>query len=126
MRFVLRAAIAGCLALTACFAGSDEGLGESEHALGKANKVSINGDKVLVMNGKKLFPIGFGLAPSPDAKAPSGKDALAELRSAGATFLRTGPWGEDWRPAAFAKEEKWLDAAAKSGMCCWLYFKEAS
>src|SRR5438034_8532820 len=53
-------------------------------------KVTINEDKVLLINGKKVFPIGFTMAPPPGAKAPNGRDGLQELHDAGGSFLRSG------------------------------------
>ena len=38
------------------------------------HKVSINEDKVLLINGKKTFPIGFTMAPLPGSKAPDGHE----------------------------------------------------
>src|SRR3954454_25052047 len=55
------------------------------------NKVTINEDKVLLINGKKVFPIGFTMAPPPGSKAPNGRDGLQELHDAGGSFLRSGP-----------------------------------
>src|SRR2546423_15608161 len=59
-------------------------------------RVTLNRDGVAVVNGRKMFPIGFTMPPPPDGKTPSGKDAIEELRDAGATMLRTGPMGVDW------------------------------
>src|SRR5262245_26036587 len=55
------------------------------------SKVFITPEHVLSIDGRKVFPIGFGIPPAPDAKTPTGKPALQELRSAGALLLRTGP-----------------------------------
>jgi len=60
------------------------------------NHITINADNVLVINGRKTFPIGFTLAPPPDSKAPNGKNGLEELADAGATFMRTGANGVNW------------------------------
>lgn len=90
-------------------------------AAGKATKVVINADHVLEINEKKVFHIGFDLPPLPDAKAWNGKNGIAELRDAGATFIQTGPGGkEKWTDAdVLEREQKWFDAAAKNGMYCW-------
>lgn len=87
----------------------------------QTTKVVINADQVLEINGKKVFHIGFDLPPPPTAKAYNGKNAIRELRDAGATFLQTGPGGkETWSDDAVLKrEEQWFDAAAKNGMFCW-------
>src|SRR5512147_2477691 len=85
------------------------------------SKVQINRDMVLVIDGKKVFPIGFTMPPPPDALAPSGRNAIAELAEAGATFLRTGVMGESWSDATIEKEQAWQDAAARHGMHCWVF-----
>ena len=87
---------------------------------------ALNADGVLVLNGTKVFPIGFTMPPPPDALAPNGKNAIAELRSAGATFLRTGPIGTGWTEASFTREQQWQDQAFANGMHTWLYLKEAA
>src|SRR3954467_5857549 len=80
----------------------------------------------LLVDGKPVFPIGFTMPPPPDGKTPDGKDAIAELAAAGATFLRTGPMGSDWTDAAIAKEKAYLDAAARNGMHCATNLRELS
>jgi hypothetical protein len=86
--------------------------------------VTINADHVLVIDGKKVFPIGFTMPPPPDGKTPSGKNGIEELHDAGATFLRTGAQGGPWDDATIANELKWQDAAAKNGMHCWVFLRE--
>jgi hypothetical protein len=83
------------------------------------NRVSINSDNVLVINGRKVFPIGFTLGPQPDAKTPSGKNGLQELADAGGTFIRTGALHKNWDDSTFAVEQQWEDAAARCGLYCW-------
>src|SRR5882724_4783173 len=90
-------------------------------------KVSLNEDRVLVIDGKKFFPIGFTMAPPPDGKTPSGKSGLQELRDAGGNCFRTGPTKEDsWDEKGIATEQKWLDAAAQHRMYCFPWLKELS
>ncbi len=95
------------------------------------SKVEVAPEHVLVINGRKVFPIGFTILPAPDATTPTGKLALAEFRDAGALFIRTGPmasvvgderavWNDDW----IAREKAFMDAAAASGMYCAPYLKE--
>src|SRR3954469_7422184 len=84
------------------------------------NKVTLNSDNVLVINGRKVFPIGFTLAPPPDGKTPTGRNGIAELADAGGTFFRTGPRGEGWNESTITMEQKWQDAAASNGMYCWV------
>jgi hypothetical protein len=89
-----------------------------------ANQVTINSDMVLVIDGKKVFPIGFTMPPPPDSTAPNGKNGIAELSDAGATFLRTGVMGKEWSDLAIAEEKAWQDTAAKYGMHCWVFLRE--
>ena len=86
-----------------------------------ASRAVINADKVLVIDGQKVFPIGFTMPPPPDGKTPDGKNGIAELASAGATFLRTGG---PWTPETIAREQKYLDAAARYGMHCLPFLRE--
>lgn len=88
-----------------------------------ATKVSLNADHVLVVDGKKVFPIGFTIPPPPDGKTPEGKSALRELADAGGTFMRTGARGS-WDARGLAEQKKWLDAAARHAMYCWVYLAE--
>ncbi|HZN67687.1 MAG TPA: hypothetical protein VFB66_20525 [Tepidisphaeraceae bacterium] len=89
-------------------------------------KASFNADGVLVIDGKKVFPIGFTMPPPPDGKTPAGRNGIEELHDAGANFLRTGVMGTAWDEAAFAREQAWQDAAARHGMHCLVSLREAS
>ncbi len=91
----------------------------------RGSVVTINADQVLVIDGRKVFPIGFTMPPLPGAKAPNGKGGIEELRSAGATFLRTGVMGGAWDDAALDREEQWENEAARNGMHCWVFLREA-
>jgi hypothetical protein len=42
--------------------------------------VTINSDRALVINGQKVFPIGFTTPPPPDGKTPDGKNGMRVLR----------------------------------------------
>ena len=83
------------------------------------NRVTINSDNVLVINGRKVFPVGFTIGPPPDGKTPSGKNGLQELADAGGTFIRTGALRENWSKDTFVTEQTWEDAAARCGLYCW-------
>lgn len=97
-----------------------------------STKVLITPEHVLAINGKKVFPIGFTLPPTPDAKTPEGKPAFDEFRDAGALLIRTGPmvdneegrkysaWDADWAE----REKQYMQAAARSGLYCMPYLKE--
>ena len=94
--------------------------------IARANTASLNEDGVLVIDGKKVFPIGFTTSPPPDGKTPAGRNAIEELADAGATFLRAGPLGDRWDESRFKAEKATEDAAAKNGLHCWLNLREAS
>src|SRR3954454_10048016 len=69
------------------------------------SRVTFNQDQVLLIDGRKLFPIGFTMPPPPDGLAPNGKPAYQELREGGGTFIRTGPnRSPGWDDDAFAME----------------------
>lgn len=91
---------------------------------GRGSRVTIDPTGVLVIDGRKVFPIGFTMPPPPDGKTPDGKDGIAELRDAGANFLRTGVMGRSWSDAAIEDEQRWQDAAARLGMHCWVALRE--
>ena len=111
MRFQLFA-IAMLAFISPCFAGT---------------KVTINEDKVLLINGKKVFPVGFTMAPPPGSKAPNGRDGLKELHDAGGSFLRTGPNAPlRWNDKYIETEQRWMDSAADAGMYCLPWLKELS
>ena len=91
-----------------------------------AARCVINQDMVFVIDGKKVFPIGFTMPPPPEGKTPSGKNGIDELADAGATFLRTGVMGTNWDEATFELQQKWLDAAARNQMHVVFNLREAS
>ena len=88
------------------------------------SNVTINADHVLVIDGQKVFPIGFTMPPPPSSRAPNGRNGIEELAAAGATFLRTGVMGGPWDAAAIEREQQWLDAAARHQMHCWVFLRE--
>lgn len=83
-------------------------------------RVHVNEDKVLIVDGRPMFPIGVTMPPPLDGKTPDGRPALAELRDAGVHFFRTGQQGANWDAEALAREQAWMDAAARYGMGCWV------
>ena len=91
---------------------------------GEASVVTINLDNVLLIDGKRIFPIGFTMPPPLDGLTPEGKNGLQELADAGATFMRTGTQGENWNQATIGREQQWLDAAARHGLYCWPFLRE--
>ena len=110
-RITLIIPLAGLLFITSCLTPA---LAAPSHSV-------INSDQVLVIDGKKVFPIGFTMPPPPDGKTPEGKNGIGELADAGATFLRTGG---QWTEENIRREQKYLDAAARYGMHCLPFLRE--
>jgi hypothetical protein len=93
----------------------------------KPSVVTINQDGVLVVNGRKILPIGFSNGPPPDGRTPDGRAAFAEIKDAGGTFFRTGVRGNTrWNKATIEQEQIWMDAAARCGLYCWPRLRELS
>src|ERR1017187_6177550 len=88
------------------------------------SRVAINSDRVLVINGQKVFPIGFTTPPPPDGRTSEGKNGIGELAAAGATFLRTGAPEEGWNDATLQREQQYMDAAARYDLHCMPYLRE--
>src|SRR5947207_2058788 len=63
-------------------------------ALTKPAKISLDESGVLVIDGKKIFPINLTVVPGPDAKAPDGRNAYEAFADDGAVFMRSGK--PDW------------------------------
>ena len=88
------------------------------------SRVAIDGPTgALLIEGRKVFPIGLSNPPPLGGTAPSGKDGLQELADAGATFVRTGrgDWSLPQIDAQIAAEKQLEDAAAAHGLLCWLW-----
>src|SRR6187402_2836229 len=89
-----------------------------------ANKVAFDRNGVIEVNGKKMFVISFSLPPPADGKTPAGKGGLAELKDGGANWMRVAPPEKTWDAEAFSHVQKYLDAAARNGMFCWVTIGE--
>jgi len=88
-------------------------------------KITFDSSGGMQIDGKKTFVISFGMPPPAGGKTPEGKDGLAELHDAGANFARIAP--QKWpteeaqgSPAALARFQGWLDAAAAAHLYCWI------
>jgi hypothetical protein len=93
----------------------------------EASRVQIEGDNILSINGRKVFPIGFTMAPPPGSRSPRGVEGLRELRDAGALMLRSGPMGMGkWDEAGISREREWMNAAARNGMYAMPWLKEVA
>jgi hypothetical protein len=92
----------------------------------EASKAHLNADGVLVIDGRRVFPIGFTMPPPLNGKTPEGRNAIKELADTGATFLRTGPPERNWDEAALKEAQRCLDVAAKHKMYVWVNLRENS
>jgi hypothetical protein len=70
------------------------------------------------------FPIVLSNGPPPDAKAPSGRNALAEVAAAGVTHVRTGV--ATWNAATVVEQRRVLDAVGAHGVKSWLWLGDAA
>ncbi len=94
-------------------------------AAGQGTVVTVNADRVLVINGQKVFPIGFSPGPPTNGVTPDGKDAMQELRDAGALLYRVATPG-NWDSQVIAEHQAALNWGAAHGMYAWLNLKELS
>jgi hypothetical protein len=85
--------------------------------------VTVDPTGALVVDGKKVFPLGVSLPPPVDGKTPDGKDAWQELKNGGVSFVRTGRanWDAQQIDAQIAAEKTLEDAAAAHGLPSWLW-----
>ncbi len=90
-----------------------------------ATRVTFDENRVMQIDGHKLFIISFAMAPPVDGKTPSGRAALEELRAAGGNFIRTAPKGT-WDDAAISSELATEEQAAKFGIYCWTSLRECA
>lgn len=88
--------------------------------------VSVDSTGVLVIDGKKVFPINVSQPPPLGGKTVGGQDAFKTLVDGHVSFMRVGR--ENWDLATIDTDlndaQKWLDAAAKAGMRVWLWLGE--
>ena len=83
--------------------------------------VAIDSAGCLAIDGQNVFPLRLSEAPSVDGKTRDGRDAWAEVASAGANFVRTGlrDWSLPQIDNQILAERARMDAAAAQGMYCW-------
>jgi hypothetical protein len=91
--------------------------------------VSIDGATgSLVVNGQKLFPLGFSDPPPLGGAGPGGNDAWAEIASVGANFIRTGrsDWTLQQVDQQVDQERVRMDHAGAHHLLCWPRLTEAA
>jgi hypothetical protein len=108
------------IALCAAILGFASSAARAAEPITKPAKITLDEAGVLVVDGKKVFPINLTVVPGPDAKAPNGKHAYEEFADAGAMFMRTR--GPKWNDETIEQEKATQRAAAAHGMRCspWL------
>jgi hypothetical protein len=95
-------------------------------AFAQSNSVVIlDVDRIMVLNGRKVFPIVMSPGPPNNAVTPTGTDALQELRNAGALMFRIAQ-STDWNNALINTQQVALDWAAQHGMYCMVNLRELS
>src|SRR2546422_4393047 len=77
---------------------------------------------VLLVDGRRVFPIVLSNGPPPAKKAPNGRNGLAEVADAGVTFIRLGT--ANWSAAEVPAQHTLLDATADHGLLGWLWLGE--
>lgn len=90
-----------------------------------ASVVTIDGDQVLVVNGRKVFPIMMSPGPPTRSRTPAGVDAFKELREAGVLLTRMSQT-TDWNATVRAQQQAQLDWALEQGIFCMVNLRELS
>jgi hypothetical protein len=90
-----------------------------------ASVVTINADKVMVLNGRKVFPITLTPGPPNHSKTPLDDDALTELGQAGVLAFRIAQT-VDWNSQLIATQHEALSWAQQNGMYCMVNLRERS
>ena len=87
--------------------------------------VTLDSNKVFVINGRKVFPIGFFSGPPINGQTPDGRDAMQEFRDAGALLFKMIQTN-NWSSQVMADQQAALDWAYQHGMFCWVNLREVS
>ena len=87
--------------------------------------VTIDGDRVLAINGRKVFPITMSPGPPTNGRSPIGDDALRELADAGVLMFRIAQT-TDWNSQVISNQQAALDWAYRHGMYCMVNLRELS
>src|SRR5438046_6414489 len=92
------------------------------------SRVTIDGARVLLVDGSPVSPIRASNPPPVGRQAPSGQDGWQELQAGGVSFVRTGrsDWNAQQLDAQIAAERTLEDAAAQHGLHCWLWLGVAA
>ena len=118
MKAIKTAAAAACC-MVWTFAACWNGMAQT------GSVVTINADKVMVINGRKVFPIALSPGPPTLSRTPTGRDALAELAEAGALIIRMAQT-TDWNSVVISNQQASLDWAGQHGMYGMVNLRELS
>ncbi|MFB3829341.1 MAG: hypothetical protein ACE15B_21410 [Bryobacteraceae bacterium] len=83
-----------------------------------AANVRIDGEQFFVVDGKRVFPFFFMLAPPPDGRTPFGEDAWRELKQYGTVFHHCNVLPGKWGSAGEARIDGMLARSAETGLLC--------
>ncbi len=95
------------------------------NARAQGSVVTVDSNNVLVINGTKVFALGFSPGPPLNGTTPWGADAMQELRDAGGNIYRMNQSG-NWSPSLMTQQQSVLDWAGQHGMFVWLNLNELS
>ena len=87
--------------------------------------VTIDANQIMVLNGRKVFPIVMSPGPPNNGVTPSATDALEELRNAGVLMFRIAQ-STDWNASLINTQQIALDWAAQKGMYVMVNLRELS
>ena len=85
-----------------------------------------DGNGTVLLDGAKTFPIVLAKGPEPGTTTPSGRNALAEVASAGATYLKIGPATVAWTDADIEDAKQQNQAAAANNLHTWVNLSTVS
>ena len=85
-----------------------------------AATTSSDGNGTVLLDGAKTFPIVLAKGPGPGATTPDGTNALAEVASGGATYLKIGPATVPWTTADIEDAKQQNRAAAANRLHTWV------
>ena len=77
----------------------------------------------LTVDGARFFPIALTMPPPLGSSTPWGRDAVAELASAGVNLFRTGPLTGPWTDRLLTAATRWNEAAAAHGVFTWVQLR---
>src|SRR6266545_7979273 len=85
-------------------------------AAAPAATVTIDGDRFFAVDGERVFPFFFMLAPPPDGRTPAGQDAWRELKRYGTVFHHCNVLPGKWGAAGEARIDRMLARSAETGL----------